>query len=92
LILGSERTRPAPGIVSIKSRNASGAKTALWSQDPSKPYEVRLKGVASNAETYYLCSQAPRPDTGNWMALSGTPLLVSTDGPDTPDFDIRLAN
>ncbi len=90
--LKATRSTPAPGVVQIRSDSGSETKLALWSDTPSKRFEVRLKNAEPNAEIGYVCRQAPGPAAGAWTALSTTPLLVSVKGTAVPDFEIRPSN
>lgn len=90
--LKSARTTPMPGVVQIRSDNGSDTKVAIWSETPSKRFEVRFKNPEAAAEISYVCQQAPSPAPGAWAALSTTPLLVSVKGAAAPDFEIRPTN
>ncbi|MCK1384521.1 hypothetical protein IVB31_09630 [Bradyrhizobium sp. 21] len=88
----AERTKPVPGVVLIRSKSGSETKAALWSENPTKRFEVRLKGTEPNAEVSHLCQQAAGPAPGAWTELSTTPLLVTAKGQAALDFEIRPAN
>lgn len=90
--LKAERNRPVPGVVLVRSQDGSDAKAALWSDNPTKRFEVRLKGAASNAEVSHVCQQGAGPAPGAWTELSTTPLLVTARGQAALDFEIRSAN
>nr|WP_249137846.1 hypothetical protein [Bradyrhizobium canariense] len=90
--LKAEKTRPAPGVVLVRSQEGSETKAALWSENPTKRFEIRLKGAESNAEVSHLCQQGAGPAPGAWTELSTTPLLVTARGQAALDFDIRPVN
>jgi hypothetical protein len=90
--LKAEKTRPAPGVVLVRSQNGPETKAALWSETPTKRFEVRLKGTEPNAEVSHLCQQGAGPAPGAWTELSTTPLLVTARGQATLDFEIRPVN
>ncbi len=89
--LAAERTKLSSDVVLIKSATAAGSKAALWSEDPARHYEVRLKGDLPNVTFEHPCDGSSKPASGSWMAVSSTPLLISADGKSVPDFEIRSA-
>jgi hypothetical protein len=89
--LKAEQKRLSAGIVSIAASTSSGARMALWSDDPNRRYEARLRGDAPNATFANPCDASARPAAGAWMPISSTPLLISTSGSIIPDLDIRPA-
>ena len=88
----AERTKPVPGVVLVHSKSGSETKAALWSESPTKRFQVRLKGTESNAEVTHVCQQGAGPAPGAWTELSTTPLLVTAKGQAVLDFEIRPAN
>jgi hypothetical protein len=89
--LSAERKKLSNDVVSIKATTASGGKAAVWSEDPTRHYEVRLKSDLPNATFEYPCDGSSRPASGIWMAVSSTPLLVTVGGGAVPDFEMRAA-
>lgn len=88
---GAEQTTLSSGVVLIKGASAAGGKAAVWSEDPTRHYEVRLKSDLPNATFEYPCDGSSRPASGIWMAVSSTPLLVTVSGGAVPDFEMRAA-
>lgn len=84
-------TRLSRDAVMIKSTNAAGGRVAVWSEEPTRRYEVRPKADLPNATFKYPCDEAFRPAAGAWTAISGTPLLITAGSQDTPDFELRPA-
>lgn len=87
--VSAERKRLSGGIVSINARVPGGGKVAVWSEDPSRHYEVRLRSDAPNATFETPCDSSARSASGAWMPVSGTPLLISASGGAVPDLDVR---
>jgi hypothetical protein len=90
--LKAEKTRPIPGVVLVRSQSGPETKAALWSESPTKRYEVRLKGAEPNVEVSHVCQQGAGPAPGAWTELSTTPLLVTAKGQAALDFEIRPVN
>ncbi|WP_376974331.1 hypothetical protein [Bradyrhizobium erythrophlei] len=89
--LGAERKKLADDVVSIRAASAAGGKVAIWSEDPNRRYEVRLKSEAPNATFAHPCDDAASPASGVWMPVASTPLLISTNGGTVPALEIRAA-
>jgi hypothetical protein len=89
--VGAERTKLSNDVVLIKSVSAAGGKAAIWSEDPARHYEVRLKSDSPNATFEHPCDGSTKPASGAWMAVSSTPLLVTAGGQAAPDFEMRPA-
>lgn len=88
--LHAETAKSSDGVTIIKSASTSGPRAAVWSDDITKRYEVRLKGDAPKVNFDYPCSRSPKPASGVWMAVSSTPLLLTgADGSAIPDLEIR---
>nr|WP_240536086.1 hypothetical protein [Bradyrhizobium cosmicum] len=90
--LKAEKTKPVPGVVLVRSQDGPNTKAALWSETPTKRFEVRLKGAEPNAEVTHVCQQGASPAPGAWTELSTTPVLVTAKGPAALDFEIRPVN
>jgi hypothetical protein len=86
--LGAKEVKLADDVVLIKS---SGGKAAIWAENSSKHYQVRLKGNAPPVTFDYPCQHSPKSAAGTWMTVSSTPLLLSADGSAIPDLEIRQA-
>ena len=89
--LKADAAKLAPDVTTIKSTSAAGQRMAVWAEDPSKHYEVRLKGEVPNVNFSYPCGGAPRPASGIWMTVSRTPLLISAGSSALPELQIRSA-
>ncbi len=90
--LHAEVAKSSDGVTIIKSASTSGPRAAVWSNDKTRRYEVRLGGDSPKVNFDYPCNHSPKPASGVWMAVSSTPLLLtSADGSDIPDLDIRSA-
>jgi hypothetical protein len=89
--LGAERKKLSNDVVLIDAVTATGGKAAIWSEDPARHYEVRLKSDSPNMTFERPCDGASSPASGVWMPVSSTPLLVTVDGSAVPDFEIRPA-
>jgi len=89
--LAAERKKLANDVVLIKASSAAGGKAAVWSEDPNRRYEVRLKVDAPDATFANPCDESPKPAAGVWMAVSTTPLLIEARGNAVPDLEIRAA-
>ena len=87
----AERKKLSNDVVMIKATTASGGKAALWSEDPARHYEVRLRSDAPNVTFQHPCEASANAAAGNWMTVTGTPLLVSARGGAVPDFEMRPA-
>jgi hypothetical protein len=87
--LGADRTRLSKDVVLVKSVTATGGKAAVWSEDPARRYEVRLKSDLPNVTFQHPCDGSSRPASGAWMAVSSTPLLITADGNAAPDLEMR---
>lgn len=89
--LGAERKTLANDVVLIKASTAAGGKAAVWSEDTSRHYEVRIKSDLPNVTFEYPCDGSSRPASGIWMTVSSTPLLITASGNAVPDLEIRAA-
>ncbi|WP_315833631.1 cellulase family glycosylhydrolase [Bradyrhizobium prioriisuperbiae] len=88
----AEMAKLSDGVTIIKSASTSGPQVAVWSEDATKRYEIRLKGGTPKVDFDTPCNRSPKPASGAWMTVSSTPLLLtSTDGSVIPDFEIRSA-
>jgi len=87
----AEKRKLAKDVVLVKSTSAAGAKAAVWSDDPDRRYEVRLKADSQGVTFDHPCGEASRPAPGQWTAISATPLLITMDGSTIPDFELRVA-
>lgn len=87
--LKAEAVKVPGDVTAIRSVSAKGQRLAVWSNDPGKRYEIRLKADAPKATFEYPCDSTPKPATGAWMTVSSTPLLVNADGAAIPAFDVR---
>ena len=87
--LKAEVMKVSNDVTAIKSVTAKGQRLAVWSNDPTKRYEIRLKGDAPKASFEYPCDPSPKPAAGAWMTVSSTPLLVKADEASIPEFDVR---
>lgn len=90
--VAAEKRELAPDVVMVRSTSATGAhKAAIWVEDRDRHYQIRPKGEAPGISFGHPCDDGPRPASGQWTAVSATPLLVTTDGAAIPDFDLRVA-
>lgn len=89
--LNAERRSLASGVVSINASTASGGKIAVWSEDPDRHYEVRLREDLPGASFAMPCDSAARPASGVWMPVSSTPVLITTNNEAIPALEIRPA-
>ena len=87
--LKAEAMKVSNDVTAIKSVSAKGQRLAVWSNDPTKRYEIRLKGDAPKVSFEYPCDPSPKPAAGAWMTVSSTPLLVKADETSIPEFDVR---
>ena len=87
--LKAEVMKVSNDVTAIKSVTAKGQRLAIWSNDPAKRYEIRLKGDAPKVSFEYPCDPSPKPAAGAWMTVSSTPLLVKADETSIPEFDVR---
>lgn len=87
----AEQTRLSAGVASIAASTAAGDRIALWSIDPNRRYEVRLKTEIPNATFANPCDPSTRSASGVWMPVSSTPLLISANGGGVPDLEVRQA-
>jgi hypothetical protein len=87
----AESRKLSNDVVAIRASSAAGNKLAVWSDDPSRRYEARLKADAPNATFETPCDASPRSASGAWMPVSSTPLLITAGGSAVPDLEIRLA-
>jgi len=78
-------------VVAIHASSADGDKLAVWSADPGRHYEVRLKGDASDATFQSPCDASTKSAKGAWMPVSSTPLLITAVGGTVPDLELRPA-
>jgi hypothetical protein len=89
--LAAERKKLSNDIVSIRASTAAGGKVAVWSEDPNRRYEARLKSDLPNVTFENPCDAAATPASGVWMPISSTPLLITADGGTVPDLEVRPA-
>ncbi len=88
--LGAEVAKSSDGVTIIKSASTTGPRAAVWSNDKTRRYEVRLREDSPKVTYDYPCNRSSTPASGGWMAVSSTPLLLtSADGSAIPDLDIR---
>jgi hypothetical protein len=87
--LSAERKDLPGGIVSINAVAADGGRLAVWSNDPSRRYEVRLSGDLPNATFTHPCDAAAKPAAGVWMPVSSTPLLITANTAAVPALELR---
>jgi hypothetical protein len=87
--LKAETLKVSNDVTAIKSVTAKDQRLAVWSNDPTKRYEIRFKGDAPKVSFEYPCDPSPKPAAGSWMTVSSTPLLVTADGTSIPEFDVR---
>ncbi|MCA6125522.1 hypothetical protein J6500_27025 [Bradyrhizobium sp. WSM 1704] len=78
-------------VVAVKAASADGDRVAVWTQDQSRHYEVRLKGDVPNATFETPCEASAEPASGGWMPVSSTPLLITAVGGALPDLELRPA-
>jgi hypothetical protein len=89
--LKAESKKLSSDVGSIRASSVAGDKVAVWSENPNRRYEARLKADAPNASFEMLCDGAAQPASGVWMPVSNTPLLISATGGTLPDLEIRPA-
>jgi hypothetical protein len=89
--LSAERRSLASGVVSIEASSTTGRKVAVWSEDPNRHYEVRLKGDLPGATFATPCDAAARPASSVWMPVSSTPVLITANNDAIPGLEIRPA-
>jgi hypothetical protein len=89
--LSAERKSLAGGITSISAATASGSKLAVWSDDPNRHFEIRLKGDFPRATFEAPCDEAAKPASGAWIPVSSTPILITANSNAVPEIDIRSA-
>ncbi|WP_245301788.1 hypothetical protein [Bradyrhizobium sp. LTSP885] len=78
-------------VVAVRASSAAGDKVAVWSEDPNRRYEARLKADAPHATFEAPCDASAQPASGAWMPVSSTPLLITAVGGTVPDLEIRPA-
>ncbi len=89
--LKAEQRRLSAGIETIAASTAAGARVAIWSDDPNRRYEVRLRTDTPNVTFANPCDTSARPASGVWMPVSSTPLLISANAGTIPDLEVRQA-
>lgn len=89
--LNAEQKSLASGVVSIGASTTTGAKVAVWSEDPDRQYEVRLRDDLPGATYATPCDSAARPASGIWMPVRSTPLLITANNSSIPPLEIRPA-
>lgn len=81
-----------PGdVVAVRASGADGDKLAVWSENPDRRYEARLKADAPEATYQIPCDASAKPASGAWMPVSSTPLLITAVGGVVPDLELRPA-
>ncbi|QPF88089.1 hypothetical protein IC762_12970 [Bradyrhizobium genosp. L] len=78
-------------VVAIHASGAGGDKLAVWTEDPSRRYEARLKADVPDATFATPCDASAKPASGAWMPVSSTPLLITAVGGVVPDLELRPA-
>ncbi|MFL5239918.1 MAG: hypothetical protein ACJ8EL_20450, partial [Rhizomicrobium sp.] len=89
--LSSEQRSLANGVMSIGASSATGGKVAVWSEDPERHYEVRLRGDLPSASFAMPCDSAAKPASGVWIPVSSTPVLITANNDSIPALEIRPA-
>jgi hypothetical protein len=87
--LSAERKSLASGVSSIVAMTPTGGKLAVWSDDPNRHFEVRLKGDFPRATFEAPCDTSAKPAFGAWIPVSSTPILITAKSNAVPEFDIR---
>lgn len=89
--LSSERRSLADGVMSIGASSMTGGKLAVWSEDPERHYEVRLRGDLPSATFAMPCDSAATSASGVWIPVSSTPVLIAANNDSIPALEIRPA-
>ncbi|WP_246756577.1 hypothetical protein [Bradyrhizobium diazoefficiens] len=89
--LSAERKNLAGGVSSIGSTSPTGGKLAVWSEDPNRHFEVRLKSDFPRATFEAPCDTSAKPAFGAWIPVSSTPILITANSNAVPEVDIRPA-
>lgn len=89
--LSAKQKRLSAGIASVAASTSAGVRVAVWSDDPNRRYEARLRDDAPGATFGNPCGTSAQPASGVWMPVSSTPLLINTSSSTTPDLEIRQA-
>ena len=66
--LSAERRSLASGVVSIAASSTTGGKVAVWSEDPDRHYEVRLRGDLPGATFAMPCDADRKASRGGLAA------------------------
>jgi hypothetical protein len=89
--LSAERKSPAGGVSLIGATTPTGGRLAVWSDNPNRHFEVRLRGDFSRATFEAPCDASARPASGAWISVSSTPTLITVNSNAVPDVEIRPA-
>lgn len=89
--LSAERSSPAAGVSSIGATTAAGSKLAVWSDDPNRHFEIRLKGDFPRATFEAPCDASATPAFDAWIPVSSTPVLITVNSAAIPEVDVRPA-
>jgi hypothetical protein len=89
--LTAERRSLATGVMWIGASSTTGGKIAVWSEDPDRRYEVRIRGDLPGATFAAPCDATARPASGIWLPVSSTPVLIAANNDAIPALDIRPA-
>ncbi len=77
------------GVVGVRITTAGGQGIALWASDPSRRFEMRLRGEIPGARTRTPCDTQVRPLEQQWVAIGGRPTFIEVDAGLELAFDIR---
>lgn len=89
--LSAERKSLPGGVSSIGAMTTAGGKLAVWSEDPNRHFEVRLKGDSPRATFEAPCDASAKPASGVWIPVSSTPILITANNNVVPELEIRSA-